>query len=94
MATHAPLFKLVRPTVLRTLMERTGTGASVSVRELATITGVPRSTIGALLTGAQQAVQEPWAHAIAEAIGEDLLVLFAPVGRSITLAAVPDADTA
>ncbi|WP_030928394.1 helix-turn-helix domain-containing protein [Streptomyces sp. NRRL B-24720] len=90
MATHAPLYKLVSPDLLRTLMLRTGTGAAVSVRELATLADVPRSTIGNLLTGAQQAVQEQTAHAIAEAIGVDVLVLFAPVGRSVPLAAVPD----
>lgn len=93
-STHAPLYKLVRPELLRTLMERTGTGASVSVRELAALAGVPRSTIGALLTGVQQAVQEAAAHAIVEALGVDLLVLFAPVGRSVTLTAVPETASA
>lgn len=90
MATHAPLYKIVRPDLLRTLMERTGTGASVTVRELAEQADIPRSTVGNLLTGAQQAVQEQTAHAIARAIGVDTLILFAPVGRSVELAAVPD----
>ncbi|MFE4679176.1 helix-turn-helix domain-containing protein [Streptomyces sp. NPDC056723] len=94
MTTHAPLYKLLRPELLRTLMERTGTGAAVSVRELAAQAGVPRSTIGALLTGAQRAVQENAAHSIAAVLGVDVLVLFAPVGRSVTLTAVPDKDTA
>ncbi|MDV9194355.1 helix-turn-helix domain-containing protein [Streptomyces sp. Wh19] len=94
MATHAPLYKLVKPGLLRTLMERTGTGAAVSVRELSALTGVPRSTIGALLTGAQQAVQDTAAHAIVEGLGVDLLILFAPVGRSVTLTAVPETESA
>ena len=92
--THAPLFKLVKPELLRTLMERTGTGASVSVRELAALADVPRSTIGALLTGVQQAVQEAAAHSLADALGVDLLVLFAPVGRSVTLTAIPNSESA
>ncbi len=94
MATHAPLYKLIDPDLLRTLMKRTGSGSAVSVRELATLTNIPRSTIGALLTGVQQSVPEASAHAIAEAIGVDVLILFTPIGRSVTLTAVPDADTA
>lgn len=93
-ATHAPLYKLIDSDLLRTLMKRTGSGASVSVRDLATLTAIARSTIGALLTGVQQSVPEGAAHAIADAIGVDVLILFTPVGRSTTLAAVPDADTA
>ncbi|MFJ3590099.1 helix-turn-helix domain-containing protein [Streptomyces sp. NPDC090231] len=94
MATHASLYKLIDPDLLRTLMKRTGSGAPVSVRELATLAHIPRSTIGALLTGAQQSVPEASAHAIVEAIGVDVLILFTPIGRSVTLAAVPDAATA
>lgn len=95
MATHAPLYKLIDPDLLRTLMRRTGTGASVSVRELSALTRIPRSTIGALLTSVQQSVPEAAAHAIADAIGVDTLVLFTPIGRSAaTLAAVPNANTA
>lgn len=92
--THAPQHKLLNPGLLRTLMKRTGSGASVSVRELAALAGVPRSTIGALLTSVQQTVQEPAAHAIADALGVDLLILFAPVGRSVTLTAVPETESA
>ncbi|MES9587780.1 helix-turn-helix transcriptional regulator [Streptomyces sp. NPDC094045] len=94
MATHAPLYKIVRSDLLRILMERTGTGASVTVRELAEQAGIPRSTVGNLLTGAQRSVQEQTAHAIARAIGVDTLILFAPVGRSVELAAVPDVPDA
>ncbi len=90
MATHAPQYKIVKPGLLRELMGRTGTGARVTVRELAQQSGTSRSTIGNLLTGAQQSVQEQTAHAIARAIGVDTLILFAPVGRSVELAAVPD----
>jgi hypothetical protein len=93
-ATHAPLYKLLDPQLLRTLMKRTGTGASVSVRELAALADVPRSSIGALLTGTQQAVQEAAAHSIADALGVDLLILFAPVGRCVTLAGIPESESA
>lgn len=79
------MFKLQDPDLLRRLMRRTGTGGAVSVRVLATDTGVPRSTINALLTGKQQAVPVDKAHAISTRIGVDVLVLFAPVGRAVQL---------
>lgn len=79
------MFKLVAPDLLRTLMLRTGTGGAVSVRTLSAETGVPRSTINALLTGRQQAVPVDKAQAISTRIGVDVLVLFAPVGRAVQL---------
>ncbi|WP_282696292.1 hypothetical protein [Streptomyces sp. CC208A] len=63
-------------------MERTGTGAPLSIRGLATKAGVAHGTIGNLLTGEQESVIEPTAHAICGAIGVDLLILFAPEGRA------------
>ena len=77
-----PLFKLLDRDLLGRLMQRTGTGASVSVRELAALAGVPHGTIGNLLTGEQESVIAPTACSIARAIGVDVLVLFAPLGRA------------
>lgn len=73
---------LVRPEVLRALMERTGSGASMSGRELAAAVGVPSSTINALLTGTTRSQPESIARNICEAIGIDVLCLWAPRGRS------------
>lgn len=81
------MFKLVEPELLRTLMRRTGTGGAVSVRTLSADTGVPRSTINALLTGTQQAVPVDKATAISSRIGVDVLVLFTPIGRAVQLTA-------
>jgi transcriptional regulator with XRE-family HTH domain len=83
MSEHTiPLFRLVDRTLLATLMKRTGSGASVSVRELAAQAGVSRSTIGNLLSGSQESVFAPTACQIATAIGVDVLILFTPTGRS------------
>lgn len=67
---------------LKLLMERTGTGESISSRELATAAGVAHGTIGALMSGAQRCVSEPKAKSIAAALGVDLLVLWIPMERS------------
>jgi transcriptional regulator with XRE-family HTH domain len=80
-----PLYKLVSRELLSILMRRTGDGSSVSVRQLAQRSDVPRSTIGNLLAGGQQAVSVQSAHRIAQALGVDVLVLFIPVGRSAQL---------
>ncbi|MET9465847.1 helix-turn-helix domain-containing protein [Streptomyces sp. NPDC006544] len=84
MSDHSPipLLRLVNRDLLATLMKRTGSGASMSVRELATEAGVPRSTIGNLLSGGQESVFYPTACQIAAAIGVDVLILFTPTGRS------------
>lgn len=80
------MYKLaVDPDLLRSLMKRTGTGGAVSVRALADATGVPRSTISALLTGTQEALPADKANAISTRIGVDVLVLFTPIGRSVRL---------
>jgi transcriptional regulator with XRE-family HTH domain len=76
------LYKLVSADLLRTLMQRTGTGAAVSVRKLADKAGVPHGTIGNLLTGDQESVIEPTARRIAGVIGVDVLVLFIPMERA------------
>ncbi|MER7815580.1 XRE family transcriptional regulator [Streptomyces sp. NPDC096153] len=76
------LYRLVSPDLLRRLMQRTGTGAPVSVRELAAQAGVPHGTIGNLLTGEQEAVLAESALAIAAAIGVDYLILWIPDQRA------------
>ncbi|MEV0115566.1 helix-turn-helix transcriptional regulator [Streptomyces sp. NPDC050844] len=78
------MYRLVRRDLLRMLMQRTRTGAPVAIRELASVAGVSRSTIGHLLTGQRRSVPLDTAHAIAQHIGVELLVLFVPVGRSQT----------
>ncbi|MFE0036783.1 helix-turn-helix domain-containing protein [Streptomyces sp. NPDC059015] len=78
------MHRLVSAQLLRALMQRTGTGADVTVRELEGLTGVPRSTIGALLTGTQKSVPKPAAEQIAKAIGVDLLILWIPDERAAT----------
>lgn len=80
--TPIPLFRLVDRDLLAKLMERTGTGAAVTGRELAAKAAVPRSTIGNLLTGEQESVFYPTACEIASAIGVDVLILFTPTGRA------------
>jgi DNA-binding Xre family transcriptional regulator len=59
-------------------MQRTGTGQSVSHRELADAVGIPHQTIGQLLSGAQQSVPMVVAHGICDRLGVGVLVLFAP----------------
>ncbi|THA56145.1 helix-turn-helix domain-containing protein [Streptomyces sp. A1136] len=77
-----PLFRLVDRDLLATLMKRTGTGAAMSVRELAAEASVSRSTVGNLLAGGQESVLYPTACQIADAIGVDVLILFTPTGRA------------
>lgn len=83
-----PRYRLVNRDLLRQLMERTGTGASVSGRELAAKVGVPHGTVDALLSGQTKTQPPSVAHAICRVIGVDLLILWAPTGR-----AVPADDT-
>lgn len=76
------MYAVVSGDRLKMLMERTGTGESITSRELATAAGVAAGTIGALMSGAQQSVPEDKAKAIAAALGVDLLVLFIPMERA------------
>ncbi|MCX4827126.1 helix-turn-helix transcriptional regulator [Streptomyces sp. NBC_01016] len=78
-----PRYELVRPDLLRLLMERTWTGADVSGRELAAAIGVPRATVNALLTGTTRSAPETVARAICREIGIELLCLWAPKSRTI-----------
>ncbi|MFE1770287.1 XRE family transcriptional regulator [Streptomyces sp. NPDC059008] len=89
-----PMYRLVDPNLLRTLMRRTGTGAPVTIRGLADAVGCSHSTIGNLLVEQQHSVPAATAHAIAARIGVDVLVLFAPTGRATPLAVAAPAPAA
>ncbi|WP_433406910.1 helix-turn-helix domain-containing protein [Streptomyces sp. CA-146814] len=77
------MYLMVDSDLLVRLMQRTGTGSKVTVRELAEAAGVHPSTIGFLRTGAQRTAPRHTALAIANRLGVDPLVLWAPVGRSV-----------
>lgn len=70
------------PDFLRLLMERTGSGSKISVRQLAAAVGVSHSTIGKLLTGQTRQLPYEHAHRVAQRIGVDMDVLWVAVGRS------------
>jgi transcriptional regulator with XRE-family HTH domain len=76
------MYAVHSPNRLKTLMERTGTGESITSRELAAAAGVATGTIGALMSGTQRLVPEEKAKAVAAALGVDLLVLFIPMERA------------
>lgn len=59
-------------------MKTPGRGAPFTVRELADASGVSRSQIGRLLTGDLNNLDVNDAHAVAEALGVAVLVLFVP----------------
>ncbi len=73
---------LVSADLLCQLMERTGNGRSVSVRELADAAGCSASKIGHLRTGERETATDSEAAAIAKRLGVDLLVLWEHTGRS------------
>lgn len=60
------------------IMESPGRGAPYSVRTLACEAGVSRSQVGRLLSGELDSLDVIEAHAIAEALGVAVLVLFMP----------------
>lgn len=78
---------LVSPDLLCQLMERTGDGRSVSVRDLADAAGCHPSKIGHLRTGERETATQDEALAIARRLGVDLLVLWEHTGRTVP---VPD----
>jgi hypothetical protein len=84
------LYLLVDRDLLRRLMQRTGTGNPVSVRDLAKAVGCAHGTIGNLLTGVQTCVSLAHAHGIVDRLGVDLLVLFTPTGRAVPAPRVPE----
>ncbi|NEA40923.1 helix-turn-helix domain-containing protein [Streptomyces sp. SID11233] len=76
--------RLVDPELLRRLMSRTGTGREISVRELAREAGVHPAAIGFLRTGERSTASRTVAVAIARRLGVDELVLWEPLGRSVS----------
>lgn len=64
--------------LLRKIMESPGRGVPYTVRDLAVAAGVSRSQIGRLLTGDLTHLDVNDAHAVAEALGVAVLVLFIP----------------
>ncbi|MCX5587613.1 XRE family transcriptional regulator [Streptomyces erythrochromogenes] len=83
MSPSEPVYQLVNRDLLKTLMSRTGSGQSVTIRELAQRAGCSSTVVGALVSGAKQCVVASTAHGIARVIGVDTLILFTPVGRSV-----------
>ncbi|MBD3546796.1 helix-turn-helix domain-containing protein [Streptomyces sp. JV180] len=83
MEPHPKRFRLVNPERLRMLMERTGSGCSISGRALAAAVSVPHGTINELLTGGVKTQPAEVAFAISDTIGVDHPVLWAPVGRAV-----------
>lgn len=64
--------------ILRWVMDNPGRGAPYTVRSLGDAIGRHHSLVGHLLTGEREGVDVDDAHAIAEAVGVAVLVLFAP----------------
>nr|BFD90670.1 hypothetical protein KitaXyl93_20300 [Kitasatospora sp. Xyl93] len=75
-------FQLRSSELLRTLMQHTGDGTRTTTRELAQVAGVHHSFVGKLLIGAQETATAEVAGAIADRIGVDLLILWAPAERT------------
>jgi tetrahydromethanopterin S-methyltransferase subunit G len=78
----APKYRLISTHLMRTLMQRTGTGAAITGRRLARDVGASHGLIGELLTGARDTVPATIAQGIAQRIGVDLLILFVPAERA------------
>lgn len=85
-AQPEPRYVLLDPDLLRRLMKRTGTGHSISGRELARRVGVPNGTIDNLLNSVVKTQPSEVAHDICRTIGVDLLILWAPAGRAVPIA--------
>lgn len=64
--------------LLRKIMEHPGRGTPHSVRSLAEAASCSRGAVGKLLSGEQDAIGMVDAHAISEAVGVAVLVLFTP----------------
>ncbi|MCY0960806.1 helix-turn-helix domain-containing protein [Streptomyces sp. H27-H5] len=83
MSPREPSYRLLNPNLMKLLMERTGSGSSITGRELAKQAGCSSTTVNDLLSGTKECVLVGTAHGIARVIGVDVLVLFAPTGRSV-----------
>lgn len=71
------------------LMERTGDGREVSVRDLAEAAGCHPSKIDHLRNGRRRTATHDEALAIAKRLGVDLLVLWEHTGRTVEAPAEP-----
>lgn len=71
-------YKLRDRTILRWVMDHPGRGVPYTTRSLAGAIQRHHSLIGHLLTGERDDVSSDDAHAIAEALGVAVLVLFVP----------------
>lgn len=85
-AQAPPLQQLLDRDLLLRLMKRTGQGDAVDVRKLASRAGLARGTVGDLVSGARSRVTYETAAAVCAAIGVDMDILFATVGRSLSFA--------
>lgn len=83
MRSNEDSYLLVSRDLLVLLMERTGDGSRVTVRELADEVGVHPSKIGHLRTGEQKTLPRTKALACARRLGVDELVLWQPTGRAV-----------
>ncbi|MEV8396341.1 helix-turn-helix domain-containing protein [Streptomyces niveus] len=83
MRSNEDSYLLVSRDLLVLLMERTGDGSRVTVRELADEVGVHPSKIGHLRTGEQETLPRTKALACARRLGVDELVLWKPTGRAV-----------
>lgn len=82
--------QLVSPDLLVLLMERTGDGRSVSIRDLAETVGCHPSKVDALRNGRRSTATQHEAEAIAKRLGVDVLVLWEHTGRANPVPAEPD----
>jgi transcriptional regulator with XRE-family HTH domain len=62
----------------RKIMKSPGRGVPYTVRTLAEASGVSRSQVGHLVSGERRTLEVTEAHAVAEALGVAVLVLFMP----------------
>ena len=80
--TPSPRWRLRSPDLLRTLMQHTGDGSRVSIRELAEHVGCAPSHIHKLLMEKQETVSYEHVASMCERLGVVLLVLAAPETRA------------
>lgn len=76
--TDAVRYTLRDRDLLRKIMKHPGCGTPHTVRSLAEAAKCSRGAIGKLLSGEQDAIAMNDAHAISEAVGVAVLVLFTP----------------
>ena len=69
---------VIDPYVIAHVMENPARGRRFTVRELAQVIGVDRSLLGHLRSGGRRRVKSDVARRIAEAVGCEVAVLFAP----------------